>query len=215
MSKDPAFLFYSNDFLSGTFTMTNEQVGKYIRLLCLQHQKGIISDKDMKNICGTYDEEIYSKFSKGDKGYYNERLKLEAEKRSAYSQSRRTNRSKKNITKTYVPHMENENVNEDVNEIEKHIVDIFCSNELCKMWKQWTEYKHTQFKFNYKNLQSELVAINNLHKLSNGKTDIATAIINQSISNGWKGLFEVKQQQQPTNEARYQARVDYANRHNS
>ena len=44
-TKDPAFLFYSSDFLSGTFTMTNEQIGKYIRLLCIQHQKYILSEK--------------------------------------------------------------------------------------------------------------------------------------------------------------------------
>ena len=47
MAKDPAVLFYTSDFLSGTFTMTNEQVGMYIRLLCLQHQKGKLSEKDM------------------------------------------------------------------------------------------------------------------------------------------------------------------------
>jgi len=40
MAKDPAFLFYSSDFLSGTFTLSNEHKGMYITLLCLQHQKG-------------------------------------------------------------------------------------------------------------------------------------------------------------------------------
>lgn len=50
MAKDPAFLFYSNDFLSGTFLLSDEQVGKYIRLLCIQHQKGILTKKDMLNI---------------------------------------------------------------------------------------------------------------------------------------------------------------------
>jgi hypothetical protein len=35
MAKDPAFLFYSNDFLSGTYTMSDDQVGKFIRLLCI------------------------------------------------------------------------------------------------------------------------------------------------------------------------------------
>ena len=33
--KDPAFLFYSNDFLSGTYLMNDEQVGKYIEIICL------------------------------------------------------------------------------------------------------------------------------------------------------------------------------------
>jgi len=124
MAKDPAVLFYTSDFLTGTTTMTNEQVGKYIRLLCLQHQRGVLSEKDMLFICGSYDEDIFSKFKKNGVGYYNERLRLEAEKRAAYSVNRALNRMKnkkkfkkdmKNISKTYVQHMENENVNENIN----------------------------------------------------------------------------------------------------
>jgi hypothetical protein len=112
MAKDPAFLFYSNDFLSGTFTMTDEQVGKYIRLLCLQHQKSILSEKDMLNICKTYDEDIFCKFIKTEEGFYNDKLKEVSEKRKLYSESRKNNRKSKkdmlNICKTYDKHMENE-----------------------------------------------------------------------------------------------------------
>lgn len=118
MAKDPAFLFYSNDFLSGTYTMTDEQVGKFIRLLCLQHQKCYLSEKDMMNICKTYDEDIFSKFVKDENGFHNIRLKEESEKRKTYSESRKNNRKKKdmsNICKTYEQHMENENVNENIN----------------------------------------------------------------------------------------------------
>lgn len=222
MGKDPAFLFYSNDFLSGTYTMSHEQVGKYIRLLCLQHQKGILTERDMLNICGSYDEDIYSKFAQSENGYYNVRLRDEADKRKAYSDSRRKNKMKNKFDNTdiydtsasYVGHMENENANE--NEIKKCIIELFGNFELCESWKEWTEFKHVQFKFQFKTIQSEMTAIRNLHKLSNGKTDIATAIINQSIGNGWKGFFELKNQpKQLTNETRYQARVDYANRHNT
>lgn len=118
--KDPAFLFYSSDFLSGTLLMTDEQIGQYIKLLCLQHQKGHLKEKDMLNICKTYDEDIFSKFLKDEEGnYYNERLENEANKRKAYSESRRNNRRKKetcekdmkNICNSYEEHMENENVN--------------------------------------------------------------------------------------------------------
>ena len=66
--KDPAFLFYSSDFLSGTMLMSDEEIGQYIKLLCLQHQKGHLKEKDMLNICKTYNEEIFSKFKK-DKDY--------------------------------------------------------------------------------------------------------------------------------------------------
>lgn len=123
MSKDPAFLFYSSDFLTGTMFMDNEQVGKFIRLMCAQHQKGRLTEKDMLKICGTHDEDIFSKFAVDESGlYYNERLEQEVEKRKAYSESRRNNRKKKEdmliTSKTYVQHMENENENEIDNSID-------------------------------------------------------------------------------------------------
>lgn len=112
--KDPAFLFYSSDFLSGTMTMTHEQVGKYIRLLCLQHQKTELTEKDMLFICGSYDEDIWNKFERGESGtFFNVRLKEEVLRRKAYSESRRNNRMK-NISKSYVRHMETENETETV-----------------------------------------------------------------------------------------------------
>jgi len=40
MAKDPAFLFYSKDWLEGTAEMTPEEKGVYIDLLAHQHQKG-------------------------------------------------------------------------------------------------------------------------------------------------------------------------------
>ena len=102
--KDPAFLFYSSDFLSGTMLMTDEEVGKYIILLCLQHQKGHLKEKDMLNICKEFNEDIFSKFKKDDEGnYYNERLEYESNKRKEYSESRRNNRRKK----TYEEDMKN------------------------------------------------------------------------------------------------------------
>jgi uncharacterized protein YdaU (DUF1376 family) len=124
MSKDPAFLFYSSDFLTGTLLMSMEQKGKFITLLCIQHQKGHMIEKDMLQICGTYDEDILSKFKKDNDGkFYNERLKEEVEKRKAYSESRRNNRKKKedmiDTSKTYDEHMENENENKDLNKSKK------------------------------------------------------------------------------------------------
>ena len=131
--KDPAFLFYSSDFLSGTMLMTDEEIGQYIKLLCLQHQKGHLKEKDMLNICKTYNEDIFSKFIKdADGNYYNERLEYEANKRKAYSESRRNNRKKKeekqtheedmkNICNSYEKHMENRNRNENI-DINKNIL---------------------------------------------------------------------------------------------
>ena len=117
MSKDPAVLFYTSDFLTGTTLMSNEQVGKYIRLLCIQHQKGVLSEKDMLKICDSYDEDIFDKFEKTEEGYFNKRMRDEFEKRKKYSESRANNRKKKedmkNICNSYEEHMEIENENLD------------------------------------------------------------------------------------------------------
>ena len=112
MAKDPAVLFYTSDFLSGTFTMNYEQRGKYITLLCLQHQKGKLTDKDLKTILDDTDIDIFEKFIKLSDGYYyNMKLKNESERRKSYSESRRSNRMKnisKSYDESYVKHMETE-----------------------------------------------------------------------------------------------------------
>ena len=124
MSKDPAVLFYTSDFLSGTFTMTDEQVGKYIRLLCLQHQKGKLTEKDMLSICKAYDSDIWDKFKVVDGVYINERMYNEAIRRQKFTESRRNNaKSPKNesTSKAYAKHMEtetetiNRTINKDIN----------------------------------------------------------------------------------------------------
>ncbi len=142
MSKDPAFLLYPQDFLVGTMTMTNEQVGKYVRLLCLQHQTGHLTEDDMLDICEAKDAKIWRKFKQDESGlYFNERLKLETEKRRKYSESRRNNRTKKdNICKTYEPHMENVNEDEDV--IKKE-----SKNKKCLMKNSGIEIKSVKEAF--------------------------------------------------------------------
>ena len=131
MAKDPAVLFYTSDFLSGTFTMTNEQVGKYIRLLCLQHQKGKLTEKDMLSICSAYDVDIWDKFKIEDGVFINERMHNEAIRRQKFSESRRNNaKSPKNdsTSKAYATHMETETetitVNKTINKTKNKIHDF-------------------------------------------------------------------------------------------
>ena len=87
-NKDPAFLLYTSDFLTGVTLMNYEQRGKYITLLCLQHQEGHLTEEDMLAICGKRDEKIFAKFLKDEGGlYYNDRLDVEKEKRRKYTES--------------------------------------------------------------------------------------------------------------------------------
>lgn len=145
MAKDPAFLFYSSDFLTGTAFMSAEQVGHYIRLICYQHQHGHLSHEQMVKACGCEDEEIFSKFDKDSDGlYFNQRLEMEISKRNNYTESRRRNICKRyehTYVPTYVPtyvdtyevHMENENENKD----EKVLKTLNPNGDFEIFWKAY------------------------------------------------------------------------------
>jgi uncharacterized protein YdaU (DUF1376 family) len=190
MAKDPAVLLYTSDFLSGTRTMTNEEVGMYIILLCLQHQNGKLTERDMLSICKTYVEAVYSKFDLVDGYYINKRMYEEAEKRSKFTESRRNNASAKHMLKHMGDHMEIENENR--NENKNRNVLIYPSSEFQNLWEEWIEYKKEEHKDRYKSTKTEQKAINNLVKLSGGSLVVATEIVNNSIANKYKGLFEIK-----------------------
>ena len=85
MSKDPAFLFYSSDFLTGISDLTMEERGQYITLLCLQHQKGALSPKTIKISVGDVSSDVMSKFEQDEAGnFLNKRLQNVIELREKY-----------------------------------------------------------------------------------------------------------------------------------
>jgi len=93
MAKDPAFLFYTADFLAETMFFTSAQIGNYVKLLCAQHQTGHLSEDDMQSLCGGItDEKIFNRFVKDSNGkYYNQRLDLEMIRRREHSEKQRQN----------------------------------------------------------------------------------------------------------------------------
>lgn len=203
MAKDPAFLFYSQDFQTGTQFFTDAQVGMYLRLMIAQHQHGHLSEKHMLHICKAHDEDVLSKFTKDEHGlYYNERLDSEINKRKTYTESRRNNaqqpkkqkvKRKKAYGKAYASHMENEIDNENINKIDKEIIVLF-NESFIKEWKRWIEYKKTEHHDEFKSEDTELESIKNLHEISNGSIDSAKKIISNSIAHRWKGLFKLKKE---------------------
>lgn len=88
--------------------------------------------------------------------------------------------------------IESEDENKNETEIKKDIPDLDYGKLNKDTWVLWIEFKKTQFKFTYKSLASEQVAINELIELSENNDSKANEIINQSIANGWKGLFQLK-----------------------
>jgi uncharacterized protein YdaU (DUF1376 family) len=212
--KDPAFLFYSSDFLTGTMFFTDEQVGQYIRLLCAQHQKGRLSEKDMLHICKSYDKDIFSKFTKdADGNFYNDRLEVEINKRKEYTESRRNNRLKgienkknkpskqKSYDTSYVEHMENEI--EDINVIDKKNKrsKAFKPNfETLPEWMQsplivWHDYKKAK-KENYVEVGWNAL-ITKLQSEFTNERDLAIAV-NNSMAHNWKGIFKPQITKTPT-----------------
>ena len=130
MAKDPAFLFYPNDWLGGTLGMTLVEKGAYIEVLMLQFNRGHMTEHMIGQVIGQLWDNIKDKFVLDEDGrYYNVRLEQEQEKRKSYTESRRNNTSgnnqhtlkssKKEEKKQghMTEHMEDENVNEIIDSI--------------------------------------------------------------------------------------------------
>lgn len=92
MSKDPAFLFYSQDFYTGTRLMTPNERACYIDLLIYQHQNEYLPnnlDRILMFCNGidkaTLEATLKAKFKQCEKGWYNVRLKNVIEDRQNYT----------------------------------------------------------------------------------------------------------------------------------
>lgn len=133
MAKDPAFLFYPNDWMGGTMTFNRHLKGCYIDVLMAQFNSGPLSLEEVKTVLGsdfgTAWPTLQKKFKTAGGLFFNERLEAEKEKRRQYSDSRRNNKKRKDENPTHetsyekhmIHHMENEdeNTNEIVNETKR------------------------------------------------------------------------------------------------
>lgn len=126
MAKDPAVLFYTQDFLVGSSMLSPLQKGHYITILCHQQQSsnGSLRQEDIRRLMGKDFEKqwpvIQSKFETDINGFFNQRMRTEIEKRKAYSESRRKNKLKDKTNtssshdSTYDHHMEIRNKKEEI-----------------------------------------------------------------------------------------------------
>jgi hypothetical protein len=76
---------------------------------------------------------------------------------------------------------------------------FYISEEWKELWEQWTEYKKEEHKDKFKSQKSEQLALNNLVKISKERIEVARKIVSLSIINRWKGLFEIKEEEQKKN----------------
>lgn len=151
MGKDPAVLFYTSDFLTGTILMSMEERGQYITLLCMQHQAGHLSMQEIESV--TLSDRVKSKFTLCHDGkYHNQRMHEEKEKRNAFCESRRksikkrydkqenstyverTNNVRNTYEHTYELRMENGNENRNISSSEIKSID---QKTVSEYWKQF------------------------------------------------------------------------------
>jgi len=98
--KAPAFQFYADDFLAGTITMTNEEKGAYITLLCIQWSRESLTESDFTRVCigmPPHSQRIcQSKFQIDAEGNFrNPRMETEREKQDQYRQKQTDNAKKR------------------------------------------------------------------------------------------------------------------------
>lgn len=127
MSKDPAILWYWNDWQGGTATLSRHLKGCYMDLLSAQFNSGPLSIDQIKSVLGT-DKALWDILSKkfrkevnsdGIEVFFNERMATEVIKRKAFTDSRKNNLSKIKNKSPHMGHhmaghMENENENENL-----------------------------------------------------------------------------------------------------
>ena len=158
MAKDPAFLFYSSDFLTGTIIMPFEDRGKYITILAFMHQNGRLNEETIRLLVGSVSDNLKSKFGIDNKGFwFNDRLEEEIKKRSNFMESRRENGKKGGRPPKKGTILNNENnkpthnLPEDVNEdeiVNENIIKNELKNKKNKLEKLilekfgFTEQRH-------------------------------------------------------------------------
>lgn len=99
MAKDPAFLFYPGDWLGGTITFSRFLKGCYMDLLMAQFNSGHLSLEEIKTVLGSDFGQAWpalrKKFATDQEGlFFNERLEVEKNRRSSYTESRSKSRLK-------------------------------------------------------------------------------------------------------------------------
>lgn len=73
-------------------------------------------------------------------------------------------------------------------------------DEIKEAINRWLEYKKSQYGFRYKSADSFKTFLKKLNELSGNNVTTALKIIEQSIANGWAGIFELKNKGNGTNQ---------------
>ena len=161
MAKDPAVLWYFNDWQGGTSTLSRHLKGCYMDLLHAQFNNGHLSMDEIKTVLGSDFGQAWptlqKKFNKDESTglYYNEKLILERDRRRNYSESRRGNLKS---SKSFQPHM-GAHMETEIENVIKNIPTNWNKDEFKVLLKKWIEKRKNKPDGNLLQLRvGELVA---------------------------------------------------------
>ena len=204
--KSPAFQFYADDFVAGTCDLSAEEVGAYIRLLCLQWNRGSIPVQDrfkLNRIAGcTVTDDVLSKFPDGK----NARLEAVREKQLSFIEMQRakgiaSGQSRLNRGSTAVqpnpepkgnspspsPSITKLKLSNKAEQAPQVIPESLNRPDFAAAWSDWCAYRRERGQ----TLKSR-TAHAQLAELAKRGPAAAIASIRQSIMQGWQGLFELR-----------------------
>ena len=123
-----------------------------------------------------------------------ERARLAANKRwananayaNALPEHSKSNASKGKETKVNESKVKESKVNK-----KRDVILPFNTDKFKNFWNLWMEYKSTEHKFKYKSEISEQAALKKLSTLASGNEDTAIKILEEAMSNGYKGFFQL------------------------
>lgn len=214
MAKDPAFLFYSNDWTGGTMHLSLLEKGAYIELLMLQFNRDKFTVDQARHVLKEFFDSTWpvlcEKFETDGMYYWNHRLRLEKTKRQAFTKSRSENlKGKRHITEhkgsRKAPHMGKHmgngngngirNRNGIGNEVKvlREIAFPWTTETFMAAWVLWIEYRKERGLRTYK-VVGEQSALKRLVKLSGGVEEKAISLIELAIASNWQGFWPEKTQ---------------------
>lgn len=222
MGKDPAFLFYTKDFFILTATLTWEERGKLITILCIMHQQGRMDEKTISNLVGSISENLRKQFTTDKDGlWFCEWLEQRIEERSNFVSSRRENGSKGGRPTSKPPEQKlpiteskpvgstkkNHTVDVDANEkatVKKkersskqhagnEIETVILPFDSAEFIQAWQAYLQMRIE-KKKPFKSKTAQQAKLRKLANTGLDETTisAMLMQSVENEWQDIYPLK-----------------------
>lgn len=202
-AKDPAFLFYPGDASEDTQFMNRLERGAYFDLVKAQRMFNHgFTTAQLRKILGSDFEAVWPSLeiilTQEGELYFIDWLKKSFEKREEYSK-KQSERSKKGWQSrgiaVAIPQKEDGNENEIKIEnlnLKKGVVGEKnfepLHGKFIEAWKLWISCRSKKFK----NEASEAIGRKKFFELCREDENLAFPIVEQSIANGWAGLFEVK-----------------------